>query len=80
MIEFTVYGALTKHLASTQYMFICPSPETARRVVEKRTSDPSTQQDMRELHKTFLDGVYHPQGMRRYPDCVQIINSALFEG
>ena len=38
----TAYEALTKHLAATEYSFICPSPETAGRVVEKRYLDPST--------------------------------------
>ncbi|KAF2995668.1 hypothetical protein E8E13_002164 [Curvularia kusanoi] len=36
------YEALTKYLASKQYIFVCPSPETAGRVVEKRNSSPAT--------------------------------------
>jgi hypothetical protein len=37
------YQALAKHLASSQYAFICPSPETQARVVHKRSSNTSTQ-------------------------------------
>jgi len=38
----SVYEPLTKHLAESQYTFVCPSPESAGRVVKKRLSDAST--------------------------------------
>ena len=38
----TAYEALTKHLAASKYIFVCPSPETAGRVVDKRCSSTST--------------------------------------
>ncbi|KAF2873856.1 S-adenosyl-L-methionine-dependent methyltransferase [Massariosphaeria phaeospora] len=40
--ETTAYQALTKHLAKAKYAFVCPSPETQGRVVQKRSSDAST--------------------------------------
>ncbi|KAH7093420.1 S-adenosyl-L-methionine-dependent methyltransferase [Paraphoma chrysanthemicola] len=36
------YLALTEHLAKQRYSFVCPSPETQGRVVQKRISDAST--------------------------------------
>ncbi|KAF1922853.1 S-adenosyl-L-methionine-dependent methyltransferase [Didymella exigua CBS 183.55] len=43
MFESTAaYEALTKHLAAKKYTFVCPSPETTGRVVEKRKSSSST--------------------------------------
>lgn len=43
MLECTeAYEGLTKHLAEAKYTFVCPSPETAGRVVQKRNSDPFT--------------------------------------
>ncbi|KAF2661034.1 S-adenosyl-L-methionine-dependent methyltransferase [Lophiostoma macrostomum CBS 122681] len=37
------YLALVKHLGSSQYTFICPSPETQGRVVEKRKASRKTE-------------------------------------
>lgn len=39
----TAYQALTKHLAKEKYVFVCPSPETQARVVNKRRSNVSTE-------------------------------------
>ncbi|RYN74020.1 hypothetical protein AA0120_g12524 [Alternaria tenuissima] len=39
----TAYQALTKHLAKEKYVFLCPSPETQARVVNKRRSNVSTE-------------------------------------
>ncbi|KAF9700617.1 hypothetical protein EKO04_001778 [Ascochyta lentis] len=36
----SAYERLIKHLAGAEYAFVCPSPETAGRVVQKRNSDP----------------------------------------
>lgn len=45
MVDFTAtYEGLAQHLAAAGYVFVCPSPETAGRVVEKRKSSPSTSQ------------------------------------
>ncbi|KAF2450172.1 S-adenosyl-L-methionine-dependent methyltransferase [Karstenula rhodostoma CBS 690.94] len=38
----SAYTALVEHLAKVKYAFVCPSPETQGRVVEKRTSTPSS--------------------------------------
>ena len=38
-----MYSELTKHLAESNYAFVCPSPETQARVVRKKESDCSTQ-------------------------------------
>jgi len=44
MIETTAaYQALTDHLAKEKYVFVCPSPETQGRVVNKRRSNVSTE-------------------------------------
>jgi hypothetical protein len=43
MADFTACQALTKHLAEQKYVFVCPSPETQGRVVQKRRSDVSTE-------------------------------------
>jgi hypothetical protein len=43
MAAFTAYQALTKHLAKESYVFVCPSPETQGRVVQKRKSEVSTE-------------------------------------
>lgn len=44
MSETTIaYQALTKHLAKQNYVFVCPSPETQGRVVEKRRSNVATE-------------------------------------
>ncbi|KAI4912456.1 hypothetical protein J4E90_005860 [Alternaria incomplexa] len=44
MPETTIaYQALTKHLAKQKYVFVCPSPETQGRVVEKRRSNVATE-------------------------------------
>ncbi|KAF2024496.1 S-adenosyl-L-methionine-dependent methyltransferase [Setomelanomma holmii] len=37
-----IYQALTAHLAEWKYSFVCPSPETQGRVVQKRSADEST--------------------------------------
>lgn len=47
-----VYQALTKHLAEANYVFICPSPETQDRVVQKRRSNSSTE-DAKSLEDFF---------------------------
>lgn len=36
------FQELTKHLTHERYIFVCPSPETQGRVVEKRKSNAST--------------------------------------
>jgi hypothetical protein len=36
------YERLTKHLTKAKYTFVCPSPETAGRVVQKRISNASS--------------------------------------
>jgi hypothetical protein len=43
MADFTAYQALRQHLAKQKYVFVCPSPETQGRVVQKRKSDVSTE-------------------------------------
>lgn len=47
-----IYGRLTKYLAEKKYTFVCPSPETAGRVVQKRNSDLSTK-DARNAQDFF---------------------------
>lgn len=42
MTESTAFQALTRHLAKSNYVFVCPSPETQGRVVQKRHSNVST--------------------------------------
>jgi hypothetical protein len=36
------YQALTRYLSEKRYAFLCPSPETQGRVVQKRSADVST--------------------------------------
>ncbi|RMZ68883.1 modification methylase [Pyrenophora seminiperda CCB06] len=43
MAESTAYQALIKHLSKSKYHFVCPSPETQGRVVNKRRSNISTE-------------------------------------
>lgn len=38
----STYERLSKYLATSKYTFVCPSPETAGRVVQKRNSDSLT--------------------------------------
>jgi hypothetical protein len=46
------YQALTRYLGEKKYSFVCPSPETQGRVVNKRTSDVSTA-DARNVQDFF---------------------------
>ncbi|KAL1791834.1 hypothetical protein ACET3X_009585 [Alternaria dauci] len=46
------YQALTKHLTKENYVFVCPSPETQARVLNKRRSDVSTE-DAQNAHDFF---------------------------
>ncbi|KAJ4343419.1 hypothetical protein N0V95_006643 [Ascochyta clinopodiicola] len=53
MSEMTAaYEGLVKYLAGEKYTFVCPSPETAGRVVQKRESDASTK-NARSVHDFF---------------------------
>jgi hypothetical protein len=50
--ESSAYQALTQHLAKAKYVFVCPSPETQGKVVQKRRSNVSTE-DAQNAHDFF---------------------------